>query len=262
MVEVLMQRGPVLRGGQEKHAAERYELRPADESIKESQRRTVADFLVRHHQRHEFMRLLSLPDERWTFERGVDFNRNEKCTFLGLQRSWMHLERSVPWMPGVRPTPFSERIEVGAFNGFVTDRARIVFCHAGSFAALALSECQFGPKSATKPARRMFNEKYRRNTAVWLDMNCQLCPELRRVANGLSRWLWPFKARIPVVVSFLAARDAYQSDAERVAEFSEWMNQHNKFRAFVVRDVWRHQSAESPYLSVAGTMDSKQGVGA
>ncbi len=259
IAETLHNSGQQIIDSKRRRAAESYELREVDWQIKEDQRQSVLKFLLSHHHQEEFC-LLSLPDEKWTFERLVECSV-EKSRFLGLQWSWMHLERGLSWMPGGRTNLFEEEIQIGKIRGYYNDKSRIVFCHASGFISLSGLDVRGyergnGGKGTNKDKRYRFNKKYRRNTAVWLDFTSQICTEIDRTMGRLGYWL-ALRDEVPVCISFLAARDNMNSDDQRVESITKALNRDGKYRTFQLRDSWRHQSAESPFLTVAGVFNLK-----
>lgn len=237
-------------GTNTRRAAEAYELRDVDDAEKEDQREKVFGHLCQANR----VRLLSLPDEKWTFERLVD-SRKIESRFIGIQWSWMHVERGCPWMPGESvPTYFADRNKCGQFAGYETNRARIVFGHASGFMGLTATE-MFG--RGCKGTRKAFSAQYRTSNAVWLDFTSQLCTEIEGACRRLHAFLDADVESVPVCISFMAARDDFQHDKDRVSQLLNWLNSARKYRIFKLSERWAHQSAETPFITVA--LDARKG---
>jgi hypothetical protein len=242
-------------GTQERRSASAYEERIADENAKQAQRQQVADWFLKHHEAGEDLELLSLPDEHWTFENWLQ-NEWSPCIFTGVQRDWATFQRSLAWMPGdtrcmVRPVD----IKVGRIQCFRRGRNRLFHMDVGHLLGLTRFD-RGGGHSRRQPVG------HRTATAIWLDLNAQLCPSVQRTTRRLYLAVQRYRPTVPVVISFLSARDRLASDEERVATLLTWMavTPSSAYHAFRFSHFLKHQSARSPYLSVFGVFQHRQSV--
>lgn len=236
---------PILDSGR-RAAALRYEDRPVDDSIKQMQREAVLQHFLKCHRERELLKCLSLPDEKWTFERFVEQNHPDS-RFIGIQHSWRILERSIGWMPGKGvAVKLEDDFKNGTLRGYQRGYNKVIFAPASGFLRINSRDAR-----QTANGKREWARIYKTATAVWLDMTCQLSAEVQHCCSHVGKFVERFKKRVPFVLSFLAARDEFDSDDRRVAQVIEWLGW-NQWRTFVLSDVWKHQSASSPYLSVVG----------
>jgi hypothetical protein len=253
----------IRHGGYERRSAERYEAR-VESAAKDAQREAVRVWLTAHHPLGVRMRLLSLPDERWTFENRM--NDRPNTTFLGLQRDWKTLERGVPWMPiprGFTPgspaslaCPFYATGPSGAMQGYRREKNIVLHMWAGHL----LSWDNVGRKTDLDLTFRVGIKKakgFRHVTAVWLDFTGFLVDEIVSATLGIPAFLGGGETggMFPFVVSFLACRDAYRDHEARVAQFLVAVQQGQ-----IRRSKWRFRfdhfevhTGTSPFISVFGT---------
>ncbi len=252
--------GRPIIGTLERRSAECYEGRALDSAIKQQQRHEVAEWFLKHHRHHESMRILSLPDRFWSFENYI--NARGATSFCGLQRDWATLEHSVPWIPGservgiqsprLKPRHFYFDIDTGTMQGYIREQNVLIYMWAGHFLSTRFQEL------TGKSTKRFWNRMCRDNTAIWLDFNGRLGEEIRVACDRLPVYVNMTRPRIPVIISFLAARDNFDNDDDRVAECIKWLSREHLtdvYREFRFKRVTKHQSADSPYLSVFGTFD-------
>lgn len=250
-----------LHGGHERRSAERYESR-VESPAKDAQREAVRDWLVGHHPPGSRMRLLTLPDERWTFENRM--NDRPDTSFLGLQRDWRTLERSVPWMPmsdgqpswspESRASHFYATGRNGDMQGYRRGKNILLHMWAGHL----LSWDNIGRKGDRELAFRKGIKKargLRHVTAAWLDFTGSLTDEVVAAAVGIPTVLGGTPGgTFPVVVSFLACRDAFRDHESRVARVLIAIQQDQRpgpkwrFRF----DRFEVHAGTSPFLSIFG----------
>jgi hypothetical protein len=248
----------LLVGGYERRAAERYESR-LEHSIKQAQREDVADWFLQHHQPEERMRILSLPDEHWAFENRM--NDRPNTSFVGLQRDWTTLERSVPWMPRPSDIPpwsihsnaarFSVKTANGDVQGFIKGQNKILHVWAGSF----LSPDNIGDgRKGNWSLKGKCGRSVRRVTSVWLDFTGNLCSEVYSAFFGCSWFLELDRGRVfPATLSFLACRDGYSSHEDRVASVLLYLQQNQRRRGWRFRfDKFSVHVGSSPFVSIFG----------
>lgn len=242
-------------GGRERRSADSYEDRKIDDATKQAQRESVAEWFCLNHRGNKPMRVLSLPDRFWSFENYL--NNRRKATFCGIQRDWKTLELGLPWMPNrdqscrggvshlqIKPPGKKEGVIHYAARG----KNVVVYMNAGDFMTTKLH--WRSPRA---------NQQFRSSTAAWIDLFGPLEHELLTIMSRLPLYLNRKYRVIPVVFSFLAARDYFQSDDERTAAFVDAMRlaNENGSRFYKFAKVERHKSASLPYLSVFGSLERR-----
>jgi hypothetical protein len=252
----------------ERQSSEAYEDR-LDTSAKQEQRDLVAEWFLEHHDSEDYMRVLSLPDRYWSFENQL--NTRGKVTFFGIQRDWTTLERSVPWMPvfGLRSRKasyFKEDIKIGTIQGYRRGHNILVYMYAEHFLTLTNKEVRSKLNYEESQQRLYWRQKqgvtkswrstYRNNTAVWLDFTGYITSEVETACSHLANYVCYKHSRVPVVVSFLAARDKFHSDQDRIDSIVKSLTKGicSPPRDFHFSKVVKHQSG-APFLSIFGTLD-------
>lgn len=251
-------------GGRERRSAERYQSRAAS-AAKDAQRDAVADWLMAHHPPGGRMRLLSMPDERWTFENRLNDVRPD-TSFLGLQRDWATLERGVPWMPRPQGLPswsgegkaehFYAKAPTGDVQGYRRGNNVILFMWAGHMLSWDnIGRRKVRGNGTDVDLQSRTKRGLRHVTAAWLDFTGFLTDEVTAAVAGIPAVLGGTVEAFPVVATFLACRDAFGDHEARVAQFLIALQ-----RAQRPRSWWRFHydhfevhAGTSPFVSVFGT---------
>jgi hypothetical protein len=219
---------------------------------KDAQREMVLKWFEELHESSETMRILSLPDEHWSFESFVA-DRRKECSFCGVQWDWLTLERSIPFIPDNRAVKYDiGYASIPAVNGgiqcYVKGFNVAVHMRVGHLASIV-------KKDLPVSSRKVFKRFCRSNTAVWLDFNGPLSDEVRLACWRLQYLLDKTKPEVPVVISFMAARDDYDDDDRRVEICVSWLNSERwRINQFILHRIERNQTASCPYLSVIGSV--------
>ena len=251
-------------GGHERRSAERYESR-VESVAKDAQRAAVRDWLVDHHPPGSRMRLLSMPDEHWTFENRLNDDRPD-TSFFGLQRDWTTLERSVPWIPRPQDQPswsgegkaehFYAKARTGDVQGYRRGNNVVLFMWAGHMLSWENIDRRKKRGKGTDVDLKSRNKKGLRHvTAAWLDFTGFLTDEVTAAVAGIPSVLGGTVEAFPVVATFLACRDAFSDHEARVAQFLIALQ-----RAQRPRSWWRFRydhfsvhTGTSPFVSVFGS---------
>lgn len=246
-------------------------LGPEDEDVKQPQRERILDFMLRNHGKQN-LRLLSLPGERWVYERMVDESWSKgRAEFMGLEWNWGVIERGTGWMPAkVNPKHtkwaaskhrYQEwEIPTGLIRGFWTPQATWLQMYAGSFLQLGRNDLTF----TNRHGKQGRLSHWKLNTCAWLDFSGNLSgKEIRNALLGLSNFLYMDAKVCPVAITVVAGRehdgvpDVGDPVEIRVAVMKTLLEQRG-YRTFEVDDAWMYESsAGSHMLNVTGRMRLK-----
>lgn len=225
-----------------------------NEAVKSVERSRVADFITANKPVRK-IRLLSLPSIHWSFEREL-VGRYEECRFFGVERTWGVIELGRAYMPGGRSMEHVVNLDIGEIKALCSrgDDPNVFSHHlwvnVGDFLSLTLKEIG-------KNRSRRFRHVYRRMNAAWLDFTSMICAEVRRSLMKLGAWLDSEDPCVPIVVTFMGARDNHSSDDGRIREVSKLLGS-GPHRDFILSDSWKYIHHDIPMLTVCGLMLPKR----
>lgn len=224
----------------------------ANEEKKQPERLLILDYFSTF-KGIEFPTLLSMPTIHWSFESQL-LQRIPQCKFVALDWSWKAIGHGRGYMPKTDDKGSSFGKLNNVMNGEIefvsTNIAHWIHMSASGFLSIDDGDMKSGS------AKERFKKTFRRNSYVWLDFTSQLCEEVRVSLQGLANFLDPRAIRIPVAVTFMAARDNHTSHEDRVKEVTLLLNAGaaNK-RAFVMEEWRTYVHGMIPMLTVMGSMN-------
>ncbi len=174
------------------------------EGTKRQQRELVVEHILKYHPPFP-LRFFGLPGEQWSTERMIEENCPKiswPCTYVGVERSFGVIQKSVPWIPGKKSRYFRTEMRRGYIDGLRSTRARVVNFWLKDFLWLGR-----GCSPRAKNKRKKWSREYRRWTCFWLDsvetVGGPLFKSLVKVPWQCDR---AFRV-IPFAISFFPQRD-------------------------------------------------------
>lgn len=204
----------------EAHPYYRRTLGEPDAPGKARVRDRVAAHIAENRDTHVgYTRFFGLPGAEWRFERELAA-RIRRSMFVGVEREWGVLEYGARFMPRgawkgnlhydapwwVRRKDawlMEQEADVGKFDGYQTNRARILHCDLDSLLRTRRA-------LANDPVRRKLWSEFRGRffnwAAFWLDLFSPVGTLLPLLAS-IDKCLLPVAVRVPFAVTFLVGRD-------------------------------------------------------
>lgn len=216
------------------------------EHVKQPQRERIVDHIVRTRSGSAPFRFLGLPGMHWAAEKMLA-ERVKARAFVGIERDWATLEKSVPWMPG-REKAFDVCVPMahGGIDGFRKeidvgrDRLSITGLHVELWHLVGLGDAWIRNHST-------FRRKFQRFSAMWLDTFAPLGSFIEQT-RFLGQHFNRDERVAPWAITFLVGRDLFDFDADggplerRVEALASHLNR-SPVREFAVTDAWTYRSA-------------------
>jgi hypothetical protein len=214
---------------------------------KDEQRQRVKQFLLKHH-RARTMRFFGLPGLTWAMERDLMVECGHSSHFIGVEYNWSILERSVPWMPGKKPTKFFHDLTAGEVTGYQTSNAKAIFMHLSSLLSIAgedVSNSKATSARKQKSAKRRWRSTFFSNNAIWLDLTSTVTAVSTQKALRRAFLLCHFRTlHVPIAVTLTYGRECgvrggLESRGLMVAACFE----SNTYRTYQPIDQWAYDTS-------------------
>lgn len=239
----------------------RRELDGENELVKMPQREKVLEFILRYQDRSHLVRCFGLPGIRWGFENMLFSCLGSRCRFVGVERNYTVLRKSLVEMPGRgRCYEQMENKRGAVLRGFCSGLASVFWCSCSHF-------MRFGGKCClSKKEYPVFASRFRQFTCAWLDFSSSIDEEIVNCCKMLEFHVHEKQDWFPFAVTFQIGRErAWVSEAKDVVAPGEdtlesrvtlirAAFESNRFRCVKVVDAWK-------YLSTGGcSMGVMQGL--
>lgn len=215
-----------------------------NEGVKEEHRLRVVAYLIKHHTPRIPMRYFGLPGERCVTERLLS-DKWAWSKFIGIERNWGTMERSMPWMPGKNPYFFEEEMRTGIIRGIRSSQARTVNFGCSAFLNLGRTD------KRDKRHRHKFAAIYKNWSCFWLDTCANVGGELHDCLLRVDQWCGRDFLVVPFALTFQIGREgnftAYLDEIEGSAiekrvMLIEAILRHREYRRPVIDDAWTYRS--------------------
>ncbi len=219
-----------------------------NEAVKAPQRDRVAAHILKFHPKcsSKRLRLFCLPGLRWGFEHLISGSR-ENVDFIGVERNFTLLEESRLHMPGLESgRVLHESLKTGYVFGRANSRARVLWSTCSAFMSLGDEDFE------SKQRRKAWWAEWGNWSAAWLDFSGPISREMVACLGRLEAHCDIFANRVPVAVTFLAAREALDitqainssgTGPDRRTSFLVNFLNGALHRRFELTDAWTYASA-------------------
>lgn len=231
--------------------------------VKQAMRDRIFDFLIRHHDDNQGIRLLSMPGVTWALE-GMVADQYPRATFTCVEEDNAFLMRGIWNAPGGIYGVFHNDY---GLKGLCNNRC-VVICQklsklfeVGNRTVISLHD-----GGVVKKKNRILN-----NTAVWLDFNGTINAEVISALPGLVGFIDNTANTVPVVITVFRGRETEDYEifvrdnglqmrkSERADVITKLLNSSPSCRFSILDEVPYRSDCGSPMVNFMGVFRKVDG---